>query len=90
MTIKAILHDGIIQPIEPLPPGWAEGQELLVEEPQADRARAAAEISEWAQELEIAAAKIPAEEHERFLRALDEIEQESKEAAPCVSSGQEV
>ena len=33
MTIRAILRHGIIQPVEPLPPDWAEGQELVVEEP---------------------------------------------------------
>ena len=78
MTIRAILRDGMIQPVEPLPPGWADGQELVVEEPQADRA--AADIVQWAQELDAATAQIPAEEHERFLQAIDEIERESKEA----------
>ena len=33
MTIKAVLRHGVIQPIEPLPPDWADGQELVVEEP---------------------------------------------------------
>ncbi len=78
MIIKAILRDGVIQPVEPLPPAWADGQELVVEEPEPDRA--AAEIDRWAQELEAATAQIPAEEHDRFLRALEQIERESKEA----------
>jgi len=78
MTIRAILRHGIIQPVEPLPPDWAEGQELVVEEPQTDGAQA--EIGQWAQELEAAAAQIPAEEHDRFLKALEEVEKESKEA----------
>jgi hypothetical protein len=78
MTIKAVLRHGVIQPIEPLPPDWADGQELVVEEPKADRADA--EISQWAREMDAATAQIPAEEHERFLKALDEIERESKEA----------
>ncbi len=33
MTIRAVLRHGVIEPIEPLPQGWADGQELLVEEP---------------------------------------------------------
>jgi hypothetical protein len=78
MTIKAILRDGRIQPTEPLPPDWAEGQELVVEEPET--APSAAEIEQWAKELEESTAKIPAEEHEQFLRALEEIERESKDA----------
>ena len=77
MTIKAVLRHGVIQPVEPLPPDWVEGQELVVEEPKADRADT--EISQWAQEMDAAAAQIPADEHDRFLQALDEIEQESKE-----------
>ena len=78
MTIKAILRDGHIQPLEPLPPGWAEGQELVVEEP--DLARTEFPVDQWAKELEKSTATIPAEEHERLDRALEEIERESKDA----------
>jgi len=78
MTIKAILRDGRIQPLEPLPPDWAEGQELVVEEPEG--AEGEAQILQWASDLDKAAARIPAEEHERFLRALDEVERASKDA----------
>ena len=78
MTIRAILRHGIIQPVEPLPRSWAEGQELVIEEPNGERGEA--EIGQWAAELEAAAAQIPAEEHELFLQALDDIERESKEA----------
>jgi hypothetical protein len=78
MTIRAILRHGIIQPVDPLPPGWADGQELVIEEPDPDRAQG--EIGQWAQEMEVATAQIPAEEHDRFLQALEEIERESKEA----------
>jgi len=77
MTIRAILRHGIIQPIEPLPRTWAEGQELVVEEPNGERRE---EIGQWAAELEAATAQIPTEEHDRFLQALDENERESKEA----------
>jgi hypothetical protein len=76
MTIKAILRHGVIQPIDPLPSDWADGQELVVEEPQQN---SPAEIVQWSQELDAATAQIPAEEHDRFLHALDEIERESKE-----------
>jgi enoyl-CoA hydratase/carnithine racemase len=78
MTIRAVLRHGVIQPVEPLPSDWAEGQELVVEEPNATHADA--ELSQWAQEMDAATAQIPAEEHDRFLRALDEIERDSKEA----------
>jgi len=78
MTIRAILRHGIIQPVEPLPRTWTEGQELVVEEPNGERIDA--EIGQWAAELEAASSQIPAQEHERFLQALDENERESKDA----------
>jgi D-alanine-D-alanine ligase-like ATP-grasp enzyme len=40
----------------------------------------AAEIGQWARELEASTARIPAEEHELLERALEEIERESKDA----------
>jgi hypothetical protein len=78
MTIKAILRNGRIQPLEPLPVDWTDGQELIVEQP--DSGGAAAQVSEWAEDLEAAAARLPAEEHDRFRRALNEIGRESKDA----------
>ena len=77
MTIKAVLRDGHIQPLEPLPPDWIDGQELLIEPPIPEGQEA--RIREWAQDLETAAARLPAEEHNRFHRALLDIERESKE-----------
>jgi len=76
MTIKAILRDGHIQPLEPLPSAWSDGQELVVEEP--DSVVAQTQLDQWEKELEAAAAQIPAEEHDRFGRALAENERESK------------
>ena len=78
MAIKATLRDGRIQPLEPLPPDWTEGQELVIEEPDLDEM--AAEVKQWAKELEESTAKIPTDEHERLERALEELERESKDA----------
>lgn len=75
--IKAVLRQGVIQPIDPLPSEWVDGQELVVEEPQSN---GTADLEKWSAELDAATAKIPAEEHERFLNALEEIERQSKEA----------
>ena len=71
MTIQAILRDGRIQPLEPIPPGWTEGHELVIEEP--DLIGTVAEVGQWARELEASTARIPAEEHELLERALEEI-----------------
>ena len=76
MSIKAILRDGVIQPVEPLPADWTDGQELIVEQPGSTAGES--ELRRWAEELETAAAKLPADEHDQFLQALDEIERQSK------------
>lgn len=78
MTIKAVLRHGVIQPVDPLPPDWTEGQELIVEEPGPDVA--GVEIGQWVQEMDAATAQLPPEEHDRFRQALDQIEHESKDA----------
>ena len=78
MTIKAILRDGRIQPLEPLPSAWADGQELVVEEPQP--AASDGQLDQWAKDLDTATGQIPPEEPDRFLRALEEIEHASKDA----------
>ncbi len=76
--IKAILQDGRIQPLEPLPKDWVDGQELVIEPPESDLQHA--HIREWSQELEAAAVQLSAEEHDRFQKALEGIERESKTA----------
>jgi hypothetical protein len=76
--IKAILRNGHIQPLEPLPPNWTDGQELVVEQPQANTSRE--EIEKWADDLDLATANISPEDQARFEAVLDEIERESKEA----------
>ena len=78
MTIKAILRDGRIQPVEPLPPSWQDGQELRIEEPALEETEA--EIQQWAKELEASVSALPADEHDRFRTALAEDERESKDA----------
>jgi hypothetical protein len=77
MTINAILRDGRIQPLEPIPFDWVDGREL-VEEP--DSAGTEAKVEQWATEMDQATGQNPPEEHDRFLRALDEIEQECEDA----------
>jgi len=57
MTIRAILRDGHILPLEPLPPDWVDGQELAVEDP--DLFANAAQVDEWANDLDKAIAQIP-------------------------------
>ena len=76
--IKAILKNGSIQPLDPIPPDWVDGQELVVEESAS--APTERELLEWDQELEALARLVPVEEHQRVLDAIAEHEAESKEA----------
>jgi uncharacterized membrane protein len=78
MMIRAVLRHGQIEPVEPLPADWAEGQELVVEQP--DPAGVDAELAHWAQEMDHTTAQLSAEEHECFRQALERIERESKDA----------
>ena len=77
MTIRAVLSNGQIHPLEPIPSEWPDGQELLIEQPDATDTQA--QIADWSKELDFATAEIPMEEHVRFQHGLDEIERESKE-----------
>ena len=78
MTIKAIIREGRLEPVEPLPQNWKDGEEVLVEKPEPDDSPAA--LEQWADELRQSTAKIPPEEHERLKKALEEMKRESKEA----------
>lgn len=76
--VKAVLHGGVIQPIDPLPPEWKEGQELWVEgtvDPD-DRPEA---IDQWYQELEALCAGGNPVDEERLHTAIREMRQEAKE-----------
>jgi len=55
-TIRAVLRDGVIQPLDPLPPGWAEGQELwiLAPEPSDDPEQ----IEAWSRETDALAKEL--------------------------------
>ena len=57
---------------------WLDGKELIVEEDT--EIPDAQSLAEWKREMDEAASNTPPEEDERFLKALAEIEQESKEA----------
>ena len=78
MAIRAILRNGHIEPTEPLPASWADGQELMVEEPAATAS--GRELDEWGDELDAATARISPEDHQRFQDALIVLEKESKDA----------
>lgn len=74
--VKAVLHDGVIQPLSPLPEKWHEGQELLIQEAgPADPE----DWDAWEREMEALALDISPEDHLRVEAALAEADREAKE-----------
>ena len=78
MTIKGVLRNGVIEPTEPIPPGWDDGREVIIED--SDSGDDASQIANWAREMNAIAERVPAEDDERLSKAIAEIEQESKAA----------
>src|SRR5688500_18411839 len=60
--IRAVLKSGVIQPAEPLPVDWTDGQELLVQPSPSD---SPTDIDRWTRELDEGAALIAADEFAR-------------------------
>lgn len=75
--IRAVYRDGKIQALDGIPADWREGDELVVDAVECEETPESFE--EWVAELNEAAAGISDEEHDRFMKALDEVERESKE-----------
>ncbi|HEX3552512.1 MAG TPA: hypothetical protein VIA62_04725 [Thermoanaerobaculia bacterium] len=78
--VRAILKDGLIQPIEELPETWTEGQPLVID--AAGPRVSTEDIRAWSREIAAAAELIPEEDHERFLAALKDM----KKAGSIASS----
>lgn len=77
---RAVLKNGVIYPLEPLPPEWADGQELEVApaRPPEDGPEA---IEQWAREMEVLCADSDPEDEARMLAAIEEQRREAKAQA---------
>jgi predicted DNA-binding antitoxin AbrB/MazE fold protein len=73
--IQAVYRNGKIQPLEEVPVSWQEGQELVVDVRVGPVLRET--IEQWTAEMD-AAALLSDEDHDQFMKALEEIERESK------------
>lgn len=79
--IKAILQDGLIRPIEPLPPEWSNGRELWIEDAGVPEESPEA-IDRWyrkLQELDSQALDLPDFDH--FQEILHEVREKDREIA---------
>lgn len=68
--IKGILKKGVIQPLEPLPESWSEGQELLIE--VVASADTPPQDVDWTSEVTDAMGHVPPEDHDKLLAAVAE------------------
>ena len=49
--IRAMVENGVIQPLEPLPPEWRDGRELVVADPLKQPGTDTADFDTWAQDM---------------------------------------
>jgi hypothetical protein len=75
--VRGILKGGVIYPIEPLPPDWADGREVLVEDAQPESPES---VDRWHRELEGLVAGISPEDIRRLSDALAEADRLAKPA----------
>lgn len=76
-VVKAVIREGVIRPLSPLPDHWDEGQELEIEEARClDRQ---GDLEQWSQDLDRLTAKIPQEDFESLEAALSEADRSAKE-----------
>jgi hypothetical protein len=75
---RAVLKNGVIYPVDPLPPEWADGKELWVEEPHEPGDNLHGE-DHWLDELDAMVAENDAEDFKKLEDALREADQQAKE-----------
>ena len=74
-----MLKNGVIEPLEQLPSDWHDGQELLVV--HAGPALSPEALKDWAADFQVAATGMTDEMHAELMRAIEQVEIESKELA---------
>jgi hypothetical protein len=74
---RAVLKDGKIEPLDPLPPDWRDGEALSVER-VADRDPTPEELDAWAKEMDALCADSTPEDEARLQAAIEEHRQEAK------------
>jgi hypothetical protein len=72
--LKAVLHNGVIVPLEPLPPEWEEGAPLEVVKADAKPV----DIDEWAKTMNQLCGDSSPDDEEVMRRAIEEHRQQAK------------
>ena len=75
---RAVVKNGVIVPIDPLPEEWADGRELWVEE-HIQSKNSNQPLDEWIREVEESAAQVDQRDWEEMQAVLDAMQKEAKE-----------
>ncbi len=75
---RAVVKNGVIVPIDPLPEEWADGRELWVDE-VIHAKNSNQPLDEWIREVEESAAEIDQTDWEEMQSILDAMHKEAKE-----------
>lgn len=77
--IRAIVRNGAIHPLDPLPPEWCDGREVVVQEVEAATAAPPEETDNWYQEMETLTAGLnDPQEWEQIEATLTEADRQAK------------
>lgn len=79
---RAVLKNGVIYPVEPLPSDWSDGTELSVEKaaPPPSETRKS-RTDEWMDRVEASAALIDPADDERLMEAVKAFREQDRELA---------
>ena len=58
MMVRAVLRDGLFHPLDPIPADWVSGQQLRVEEIEAEPAIPSGDLDQWLRDLEEATSQL--------------------------------
>ncbi len=76
--IKAIVKNGTIEPLEPIPTEWSDGQEVVVQETYRDSRETPDELDRWYRELDALCVASDPEDDERLRTALAQAHEQAK------------
>jgi hypothetical protein len=77
--IHAMVRNGMIQPLEPLPPEWQDGHEVVVQDRQAQSANGAEDVDTWSEDMKTLTASLDnATEWQQIEAALAEADRQNK------------
>ena len=76
--IRAIVRNGTIKPLEPIPTEWPDGQEVVVQEADGNSQATPEELDRWYRELDAICVSGDPEDDERLQTALAEAHEQAK------------